>query len=78
MSQNEYVLNEGQGSLFKQDKEEKKSENSPDYRGKINIGGQTYRISGWLKLASSGTRWISLAAQPMQDEENSPSTGQGF
>ncbi len=39
-----FVLKEGQGSLFKN---EKKSEKSPDYSGSLRIGGVDYRLAGW-------------------------------
>lgn len=52
-----YELREGQGSLFRADK--KGNEKRPDYEGKANIGGTTYRVAGWLKDGAKG-KWMSL------------------
>ena len=54
-----YELKDGQGSLFKNDKDG--VETRPDYRGELKINGTIYRVSGWLKEGQKG-KWMSLSA----------------
>lgn len=62
-----YEPKEGYGGLFKET--EKKSENGPDYRGNIMLGGVLYEIAGWKKEGKSGT-FLSLKGQiPRQRQE---------
>ena len=42
-----FVLNPGQGSLFKN--QNKQSDRSPDMTGRININGTEHWVSGWWK-----------------------------
>lgn len=68
-----YQLNEGQGSLFVNDKQG--NPNRPDLKGTILINGQTYYVSGWYKTSSNGTQYLSLSAQlPRQNPQ--PQYGQ--
>lgn len=60
-----FELKDGQGTLFKNDKDG--VENRPDYRGELNIGGEIYKIAGWLKDGKNG-KWMSLSAQPKDDD----------
>jgi uncharacterized protein (DUF736 family) len=55
-----YELRDGQGSLFRNDKEG--NDKRPDYRGQINIGGTFYDVSGWIKEGKKG-KWMSLKVQ---------------
>ena len=55
-----YEKREGQGNLFKNDKEG--VENRPDYRGDILIDGQEYWLSSWIKEGKNG-KFMSLQAQ---------------
>jgi len=59
-----YVLREGQGSLFKNDN--RTSDNHPNARGEILIGGVLYEISAWTKEGSKG-KFQSLSAKPKQE-----------
>lgn len=59
-----YEHKEGQGSLFKN---EKQNDRQPDYKGTILIGGVTYRIVAWEKTSQSGTKFMSLQAEPQQE-----------
>lgn len=54
------------GALFKNDR--KQSERHPDYRGSINVGGQEFWISSWLKTSKSGTKFMSLSVSPKEDQ----------
>lgn len=59
-----YEMREGQGNLFKNDKQGKESR--PDYRGEIMVGGQVYRLSAWLKDGRKG-KFMSINAQLKED-----------
>ena len=50
---------ENTGALFKNDR--KKSTKHPDYTGKVNVGGQDFRLAGWIKQAQSGKSFMSLS-----------------
>jgi len=59
----------GQGVLFKNDRKEK--DTHPDYTGTINIGGNEWRLSAWIKTGQKG-KFMSLAAsEPYQKEQQS-------
>lgn len=60
-----FELKDGQGTLFKNDKDGVDSR--PDYRGELNIGGTMYKVAGWLKEGKKG-KWMSLSAQEKEDD----------
>ena len=48
----------------------KNKDSHPDARGKINVGGIWYWLSGWNKTnASDGSKFVSLATTEMSMEE---------
>jgi hypothetical protein len=49
------------GALFKNTLKQP-GERTPDYRGTIDIGGEQYKLSGWLKDGKNG-KFLSLAAE---------------
>lgn len=50
--------NTNSGAIFKN---EKKAENHPDYRGKINVDGTDKDIALWLKTSKDGkTKFFSV------------------
>lgn len=53
--------NTNRGILFGNDRKEKDTQ--PDYRGKLNVEGKEYWISGWDKQTKAGPG-ISLSIQP--------------
>jgi uncharacterized protein (DUF736 family) len=65
-----YEQKDGSGALFKN--HDKESENHPDYRGSIKIGGTEYWLSAWLKESAKGTKYMSLSAQPKQERKERP------
>jgi len=66
-----YEHKENSGSLFRN--ETKKSDNHPDYNGKVNINGQLLDISGWIK-DTNGKKWLSLSfREPRQVDAYVPS-----
>ncbi len=50
------------GALFKNTRADK--ENSPAYRGDLNVDGTDYWIAAWLKEAKDGKKYMSLAVTP--------------
>lgn len=61
-----YIQNEGEGSLFRNDKGG--NEKRPDYRGDILIGGVKYRMAGWVRQGQKGS-FLSIKAEPYRDEQ---------
>jgi len=59
-----YEHKEGQGSLFKN---EKQNDRQPDYKGTILIGGTTYEIAAWERTSQRGTAFLSLQASLPRD-----------
>lgn len=51
--------NTNRGVLFKN--REKKQDNHPDYKGSINVDGQDFWISAWLKESKKGEKFMSLS-----------------
>lgn len=62
--------NTNTGTLFKNDRKEK--DTHPDYRGSINVGGQDFWLSAWIREAKGGERqgqkFMSLSVQPKEDK----------
>lgn len=55
------------GSLFKN--ERKTTEKHPDYSGSLNVDGVDFWVSGWIKTAKNGKKFLSLAINPKQPKE---------
>lgn len=62
---NEYD-NTDTGALFKNDKKE--SDKHPDYRGNINVGGDEYWLSAWIKKSKSGLTYMSLSVKAKDEK----------
>ncbi len=56
-----YQRKDGDGSLFQNNKQK---DTHPDYRGEVQLNGQTYEIAGWKKATREGKPWLSLRVQP--------------
>jgi hypothetical protein len=59
--------NENRGVLFKNDRKE--SERHPDYKGQVNVGGQEFWLSAWIKEGRNG-KYMSLSVQPKEPRGN--------
>lgn len=59
--------NTNSGALFKNDKEG--NENRPDYKGKINVRGEDFYLSAWLKKSKAGTNYMSLSVSEITDSK---------
>lgn len=75
--------NTNSGVLFKNDKNG--NEKRPDYKGSININGQDFFLSSWIRVDKSGNKFMSLKAEPKNKTNKPPqrqaptgSTGSGF
>lgn len=64
-----YEHKEGQGSLFKNDKQ---NDRQPDYKGTIVIGGTTYEIAAWEKTSRNGMPYMSLQAALPRERQSQP------
>jgi len=62
--------NTNRGSLFKNDKKE--TDGHPDYKGQLNVNGQDFWISAWLKTSKQGTKFMSLSVQPKDRQSDQP------
>jgi hypothetical protein len=62
--------NTNRGALFKNDRKET-GDARPDYTGKLDVNGETFYVSGWVKEIKNGERagqkFLSLAIQPPRD-----------
>lgn len=61
--------NTDRGVLFKNDR--KTSDNHPDYRGSINVGGVEYWLSAWIKEGGKG-KFMSLSINPKEEKPQKP------
>ena len=69
-----YEHKEGQGSLFKN---EKQNDRQPDYKGTILINGVTYEVAAWERTSQKGMQYLSLqAALPREKPQQAPSASQ--
>jgi len=64
-----YELKEGQGSLFKNDKQ---NDRQPDFKGSIMIKGVLYSVSAWNRTSQNGRQYISLQAEERQADGQQP------
>jgi uncharacterized protein (DUF736 family) len=47
------------GAIFKNDN--KKAENHPDYKGKVNVNGKEMEVALWLKTSAKGVKFMSAS-----------------
>ena len=57
------------GVLFKNDRKEQ--DNHPDYKGSINVGGEEFWLSAWIKEGQKG-KFMSLSVKPKEDAPAKP------
>jgi uncharacterized protein (DUF736 family) len=54
--------NTNTGALFRNDKGE--NPKRPDYRGKIDVEGRSFKVSGWIRESKAGQKYMRLALEP--------------
>ena len=47
------------GAIFKN--ENKKAENHPDYKGKVNVNGKEMEVALWMKTSAKGVKFFSVS-----------------
>lgn len=58
---------ENTGAIFKNDK---KADNHPDYKGKINVNGQDFEIALWVKDGKNGKFFSAKISEPFRKDES--------
>lgn len=61
--------NTDRGVLFKNDRKE--SDNHPDYKGQINVDGEEFWLSAWIKDGRNG-KFMSLSVKPKEAQQQAP------
>jgi uncharacterized protein (DUF736 family) len=59
--------NTNRGVLFKND--EKETDNHPDYTGKLDVRGEEFYLSAWIKTSKKGQKFMSLSVKAAQQQE---------
>jgi hypothetical protein len=57
--------NTNRGVLFNE-RDRKQTDKDRDYGGRINIAGQDYWLSAWLKTSKKGLKFLSLSVKAME------------
>ena len=47
------------GAIFKNDN--KKADNHPDYKGKVNVNGKDMEVALWMKTSAKGVKFFSVS-----------------
>jgi uncharacterized protein (DUF736 family) len=56
--------NTNRGVLFKNDKKE--TDNHPDYTGSLDVDGDEFFLSAWIKTSKAGKKFMSLSVKPKE------------
>lgn len=65
--------NTNSGALFKNDR--KQQDNHPDYTGSLNVKGEEFWLSAWLKTSKTGQKFMSLSVKPKDDQRQTDVDG---
>lgn len=65
--------NTNTGALFS-NKDKKTTANHPDYKGTINVNGQEFWLSAWIKPTKkdASVKFMSLSVQPKEAQQQAP------
>ena len=58
------------GAIFKNDN--KKADNHPDYKGKVNVNGKEMEVALWLKTSAKGVKFFSVSFSEPYIKTNEP------
>jgi hypothetical protein len=64
--------NTNRGALFKNDKKEA-GDNRPEYTGKLNVAGEDFYVSAWIKEGRNG-KFMSLSVKHVDARQERPLT----
>lgn len=59
--------NTNRGALFRNDR--KQRENQPDHTGTLNVAGEEYWLSAWVKEDRNGRKYFSLSVTSKTAQE---------
>ena len=63
--------NTDRGVLFKND--QNGNPKRPQYRGSLNVAGQDFNISAWVKESKKdGSKFLSISVEPKKDAPRKP------
>ena len=62
------------GAIFKNDN--KKADNHPDYKGKVNVNGKEMEVALWLKTSAKGVKFMSASFSEPYIKTNEPQNTQ--
>lgn len=74
MAQQKQYDDTNRGVLFNNDRKQKQTH--PDYKGTINVKGEEFWLSGWIKQGKKGD-FISLSVEPKEPKQDQYSRDQG-
>ena len=58
------------GAIFKNDN--KKADNHPDYKGKVNVNGKEMEVALWMKTSAKGVKFFSVSFSEPYIKTNEP------
>ena len=61
------------GAIFKNDN--KKADNHPDYKGKVNVNGKEMEIALWFKTSAKGVQFFSVSFSEPYVKSDAQNTG---
>jgi hypothetical protein len=72
--------NTNRGVLFRNDRKE--TDNHPDYKGSVNVGGEEFWLSAWINEGKPGSKmegqkYMSLSVQPKTYETGAQGAPRG-
>ena len=60
--------NTNRGALFRNDDKDQNDDKDRDYSGTLDVEGNEYWISGWVRTSKNGKKYLTLSIKPKQDK----------